>query len=122
MRPQTRLFIYMSFDLCPRDLRCRETCVFEDRERRKLEMAKLFENNYRHNPYVYGMVNVLSSFCRDYNEANRALEKYPNDTRSMMVRTYCVDFANWLSETTEMDYGSVGELIVRMMEAGSDEK
>ena len=50
-------------------------------------MAKLFENNYRTNPYVYGMVNVLSSFCRDY-----------------------------------LGYGNVGELIVRMMEAGSDEK
>ena len=85
-------------------------------------MAKLFENNYKHNPYVYGMVNVLSSFCRDYNEANRALEKNPNDTRCMMVRAYCIDFANWLSETTEMDYGSVGQLIVRMMEAGNDEK
>ena len=58
-------------------------------------MVKLFENNYKHNPYVYGMVNVLSSFCRDYNEANRALEKYPNDTRCMMIRAYCVDFANF---------------------------
>ena len=85
-------------------------------------MAKLFENNYKHNPYVYGMVNVLSSFCRDYNEANRALEKNPNDTRCMMVRSYCVDFANWLSETTEMDYGTVGQLIVRMMEVGDGEE
>ena len=85
-------------------------------------MAKLFENNYRTNPYVYGMVNVLSSFCRDYNEANRALEKSPNDTRCMMVRAYCVDFANWLSETTEMDYGTVGQLIVRMMEVGNGEE
>ena len=82
-------------------------------------MAKLFENNYRTNPYVYGMVNVLSSFCRDY---AKALEKMPNDARCMMVRAYCVDFANYLSETTGLGYGNVGELIVRMMEAGSDEK
>ena len=68
-------------------------------------MAKLFENNYRTNPYVYGMVNVLSSFCRDYNEANRVLEKHPNDTRCMLRRDYCVDLANWLSETTELDSG-----------------
>ena len=85
-------------------------------------MAKLFENNYRTNPYVYGMVNVLSSFCRDYAEANRALEKNPDDTRCMMVRAYCFDFANWLSETTGLDYGSVGQLIVRMMEAENDEE
>ena len=85
-------------------------------------MAKLFENNYRTNPYVYGMVNVLSSFCRDYAEANSALEKNPDDTRCMMVRAYCVDFANYLSETTGLGYGNVGELIVRMMKAGSDEK
>ena len=68
------------------------------------------------------MVNVLSSFCRDYAEANRALEKNPDDTCCMMVRAYCVDFANYLSETTGLGYGNVGELIVRMMEAGSDEK
>ena len=84
-------------------------------------MAKLFENNYRTNPYIYGMVNVLASFCRDYNDANRALEKHPNDTRCMMVREYCVDFANLRSETTGLDYGSVGQLIVRMMEV-DDEK
>ena len=71
-------------------------------------MAKLFENNYRTNPYVYGMVNVLSSFCRDYAEANSALEKNPDDTRCMMVRAYCVDFANYLSETTGLGYGNVG--------------
>ena len=51
-------------------------------------MAKLIKTNYKTNPYVYGMVNVLSSFCRDYNEANRALEKMPNDARCMMVRAY----------------------------------
>jgi hypothetical protein len=39
-----------------------------------------------------------------------------------MVRAYCIDFANYLSETTGLGYGNVGELIVRMMEAGSDEK
>ena len=85
-------------------------------------MAKLFENNYKTNPYVYGMINVLSSFCRDYNDANRALERHPNDTRCMMVRAYCFDFANWLSEMLALDYGSVGQLIVRMMEAANDEK
>ena len=85
-------------------------------------MAKLIKTNYKTNPYVYGMVNVLSSFCRDYNEANKALEKMPNDARCMMVRSYCVDFANWLSETTEMDYGTVGQLIVRMMEVGNGEE
>ena len=85
-------------------------------------MARLFETNYRANPYVYRMVNVLHSFCRDYDEANKVLKRNPNDTRCMMVRTYCVDFANWLSETTGMDYGSVGQLIVRMMEVGDDEK
>ena len=85
-------------------------------------MAKLFENNYKTNPYVYGMVNVLSSFCRDYADASKALEKNPIDTRCIMIRTYCVDFANWLSEVTQLDYGSVGELIVRMMEAGEDEE
>ena len=42
-------------------------------------------------------------------------------------KSYCTDcypnqFANWLSETTGLDYGSVGQLIVRMMEAGSDEE
>ena len=85
-------------------------------------MAKLIKTNYKTNPYVYGMVNVLSSFCRDYNEANKALEKMPNDARCMMVRAYCFDFANWLSETTGLEYDSVGQLIVRMMEAGNDEE
>lgn len=46
----------------------------------------------------------------------------PNDARCMMVRSYCFDFANWLSETTGLDYGSVGQLIVRMMEASDDEE
>ena len=85
-------------------------------------MAKLIKTNYKTNPYVDGMVNVLSSFCRDYNEANKALEKMPNDARCMMVRAHCFDFANWLSETTGLEYGSVGQLIVRMMEAENDEE
>ena len=59
-------------------------------------MAKLIKTNYKTNPYVYGMVNVLSSFCRDYNEANKALEKMPNDARCMMVRAYGYDFAKGL--------------------------
>ena len=85
-------------------------------------MAKLFENNYQTNPYVYGMVNVLSSFCRDYDEAQKVLERNPNDIRAAMVRAYCVDFANYLSETMEADYRTVGKTIIRMMEAGNDEE
>ena len=80
-------------------------------------MARLFENNYSNNPYVYGVVNVLYNFCRDYDEAGKILTKNPEDTRGKMVRGYCVDFANWLSETTGLGYGSIGQLIVRMMEA-----
>ncbi len=85
-------------------------------------MAKLIDNKYRTNPYVYGMVNVLSSFCRDYAEANRALERNPNDTRCMMIREYCYDFARFMSETTGRDFRMVGELIEKMLEAGNDEQ
>ena len=85
-------------------------------------MAKLFENNYRTNPYIYGMVNVISSFCRDYNEANRVLEKRPNDTRCMMMKTYCNEFLVWLSDTTESDFGTVGKMVMKMLEVDSDEK
>ena len=55
------------------------------KKRRINKMAKLIKTNYKTNPYVYGMVNVLSSFCRDYNEANKALEKMPNDARWIMM-------------------------------------
>ena len=82
---------------------------------------KLFEKNYRNNPYIYRVVNVLSSFCTNYAEANRALDKNPNDTRSLMVRAYCMDFASWLSESTGKGFGDVGDMIIKMMESENDE-
>ena len=85
-------------------------------------MATIIEKNYRTNPYVYGVINAISSFCRDYDESQKVLARNPNDIRAAMVRAYCVDFANWLSETMASDYKTVGETIVRMMEEGNDEE
>ena len=85
------------------------------------EMAKLFEKNYKNNPYIYRMVNVLSSFCRNYAEANRVLEKNPCDTRSLMVKGYCNDFARWLSENTGFDFGEIGTMITKMIESENEE-
>lgn len=77
---------------------------------------------YARNPYVYGMVNVLVSFCRDYADAQKALEKNPEDVRGIMVRDYCFGFADWLSAATGLDRKGIGEMLLKMMEGGTDEK
>ena len=58
------------------------------------------EKNYGNNPYVYGLVNVLYSFCRDYGEAKETLKRCPDDRRSMMIKGWCVDFADWILSRT----------------------
>ena len=84
-------------------------------------MESIVPNNYKNNPYVYDMVNVATRFCRDYDDFQKALAKNPNDIRAALVRAYCMDFATWLSKMMAADFKTVGETIVRMMEAGCDE-
>ena len=78
--------------------------------------------NYARNPYVYGMVNVFVSFCRDYADAQKALERNPEDIRGVMVRDYCFAFADWLSAATGLDRKGIGEMLLKMMEDGTDDK
>lgn len=84
-------------------------------------MASINENNYRTNPYVYDVVNAVTKFCRDYDDAQRALAKNPKDIRAAMIRAYCMEFTRWLSLTTRKDFKRIGETMIRMMEV-DDEK
>lgn len=84
-------------------------------------MASINENNYKTNPYVYDVVNAVTKFCRDYDDAQKALAKNPKDIRAAMIRAYCMEFTRWLSLTTRTDFKRIGETMIRMMEV-DDEK
>ena len=67
------------------------------------------------NPYVYGMVNVITGFCRDYNNAKNQLMSDQDDVNSSMVAAAGVEFAYWMCEMLGLDRPGFGDLIERMM-------
>ena len=85
-------------------------------------MKPVIQKNYSKNPYVYDMVNVLWRFCKDYDEAQKALAKNPIEIRAALVMEYCTEFTRWMSESLRGDFKTVGETIVRMMEEGYGER
>ena len=83
-------------------------------------MASVIKKNYKNNPYVYDIVNALWRLFRDYDEAQKTLNKNPTDIRAVLTRDYCMEFIRFMSETMEMGVKETSDTIVRMMGEGNE--
>lgn len=75
-------------------------------------MAKRYEKN----PYAYAVVNALCCFARDYADAKADIEKNPADEHAKIVIGFCMDFADWLHDSTGFRKEQIGQMILKMVD------